>query len=62
MKEKQNIKDEMYDLICMLEICRGYTQCDEPDMRSLDNVLWMLYINFLEIYERMDGREERKTV
>lgn len=62
MREKQNIKDEMYDLICMLEICRGYTQCDVPDMKSLDNVLWMLYTNSLEIYERMDGREEMRKV
>ena len=52
-KELIELSDEFYDLICMLEICRGYTQADAPDMVSFDIVLKNMYDSFLVLYERL---------
>ena len=52
-KELIALSDEFYELICMLEICRGYTQADTPDMVSFDIVLKNMYDSFLALYERL---------
>lgn len=55
---------EVMDLFCdlndNLEICRGYTQANEPDLKVLDTVLFNLQKKYREIYERLysAGRQE----
>lgn len=46
------LSDELYDLICLIEICRGYTQADVPDMVSFDIVLANMHRRFVELYDR----------
>lgn len=52
---KANIMDEFDDANAMLEICRGYTQADNPDMKALDTVLWNLAKKYGEIYEKLSA-------
>ena len=51
--ELANILDDLYDANAMLEICRGYTQADVPDMKSLDVALWSMVKTYGSIYERL---------
>lgn len=50
---------EIMDLFCdlndTLEICRGYTQANEPDLMVLDTVLYNLQKRYREIYERLSS-------
>ena len=48
-KKFGELMDSFYDLNDILEICRGYTQCDEPNMKALDNVLYSLQVKYCEI-------------
>jgi cupin superfamily acireductone dioxygenase involved in methionine salvage len=54
MDKLMNILDEFYDLVNMLEVCRGYTQADRPSMEALDITLNNLYNNFMSLYGRLD--------
>lgn len=48
-----DIIDDLFDANAMLEVCRGYTQADVPDMKALDTVLWNLTKKYGEIYEKL---------
>ena len=52
MNKLTDLNDELYDLINILEICRGYTQADTQDMVAFDIVLSNLYRRFIELYDR----------
>ena len=51
MNKLIDLNDELYDLISLVEICRGYTQAETPDMVAFDIVLAQMYKRFLELYE-----------
>lgn len=48
-----NIIDDFFDANAMLEVCRGYTQADVPDMKALDTVLWNLVKTYERIYKQL---------
>lgn len=52
-KKFSEIIDQFSDLNAILEICRGYTQADQPDMRMLESVLFNLGLKYREIYKQM---------
>ncbi len=49
--------NDLMDIFCnlndALEVCRGYAQCDEPDMKALESVLYALQMKYREIYAGM---------
>lgn len=51
MNKLTDLNDELYDLINILEICRGYTQADTPDMAAFEVVLAKMYRRFIELYD-----------
>ena len=51
MNKLTDLNDELYDLINILEICRGYTQADTPDMEAFEVVLAKMYRRFIELYD-----------
>ena len=51
MNKLIDLNDELYDLISLVEICRGYTQADAPDMAAFDVVLAKMYSRFIELYD-----------
>ena len=51
--ELENIIDDLFDANATLEICRGYTQSDEPDMKKMDIVLWNLSKKYEDLYDRL---------
>lgn len=51
--ELANIKDELYDANAMLEMCRGYTQAEVPDMKAMDAALWCLVKKYEDLYKRL---------
>lgn len=54
-KKISEIIDQFSDLNATLEICRGYTQADQPDMRMLELVLFNLGLKYREIYEQVSS-------
>lgn len=54
---------EALDLFCdlndTLEICRGYTQTNEPDLKVLDTVLYKLQNEYRAIYEQLADAVKR---
>lgn len=48
-----NVLDDLNDANAMLEVCRGYTQADEPDMKSLEVALWSTARIYESIYNRL---------
>lgn len=51
--EMANIKDELYDANAMLEMCRGYTQTETPDMKAMGVALWRLVEKYEDLYKRL---------
>ena len=51
MNKLIDLNDKLYDLISLVEICRGYTQAEFPDMVSFDNVLAKMHRRFVELYD-----------
>ena len=51
--ELANILDELHDANAMLEVCRGYTQSDIPDMKALDVTLWNMVNKYENLYKRL---------
>lgn len=58
-KKISEIIDQFSGLNAILEICRGYTQADQPDMRMLESVLFNLGLKYREIYKQMCFLGER---
>lgn len=54
-KKFSEIIDQFSDLNATLEICRGYTQADVPDMGALELVLFNLGLKYREIYEQVSS-------
>ena len=52
-REMNDITEELKNLNAMLEICRGYTQTDAPDMKALDISLWCLTRMYKKVYEQL---------
>ena len=47
------IRDELFDLNAMLEVCHGYTQSDDPDMGVLGVTLFVLHTQYSKLYKEM---------
>ena len=41
-RKYMDLLDEFYKLNTMLEVCRGYTQADAPDMKALESTLYSI--------------------
>ena len=52
-KEYAELMEKLHELNTMLEICRGYTQADMPDMKAFDIVLYKLKCEYMSIYEKL---------
>lgn len=47
------LMDEMYELNAMLEVCRGYTQADQPNLDALDIVLYGLRQKYEQLHRNL---------
>lgn len=56
--EIANILDDLHDANSMLEVCRGYTQADAPDMKALDVALWSMEKTYDRIYNSLSAVEK----
>lgn len=52
------ISDELCDANKMLEVCRGYTQAEEPDMEALNAVLFKLTMTYEKILQKVYNRNQ----
>ena len=47
------IRNELFNLNAMLEVCHGYTQSDDPDMEALEVTLFVLHTQYSKLYKEM---------
>lgn len=52
-KKFAELMDSFSELNNGLEVCRGYAQSEEPDMKALESVLFSLQLKYREIYEQI---------
>ena len=52
------ISDELCDANKMLEVCRGYTQAEDPDMGVLNAVLFKLTMTYEKILLKVSKRNQ----
>ena len=50
------ITDELCEANKMLEVCRGYTQAEEPDLKALGAVLFNLTMIYEKIFQKISNR------
>lgn len=52
-KKFAELMDSFSELNNSLEVCRGYAQSEEPDMKALEDVLYSLQLKYREIYKQI---------
>ena len=52
-KEYVSIIDEISILNAFIEVFRGYTRADEPDMRALETVLYKIECEYCSVLEKL---------